>query len=59
MAPSLLEERKKCKSGPLHWHSWAKDLGAFDMKPPWESMGTSQCGLEEKKEVGQGLVSRF
>lgn len=52
MAPSLLEERRKCKSGPLHWHSWAKDLGAFDMKPPWKNTGTSQWGLEERKEVG-------
>lgn len=55
MAPSLLGEGEKHKSRLLWRHSWTKDMGASDMKKPWEDVGISQCRLKES----QGLVFRF
>lgn len=42
-APSLLGEGKKYKSRLLQWHTWAKDLGASDIKA-LEGVGTSGMG---------------
>lgn len=32
----FLRKGGKARAESCRWHSWAKDLGASDMKKPWE-----------------------
>lgn len=50
-APSLLGEGKKYKSRLLQWHTWAKDLGASDIK----ALGRCR-DIRRGLEKSQGLV---